>query len=354
MLILNKHRHGNPPDATYIGRGSVFGNLKVIGKDGTRDEVIQWYRHWLAEKIIKRDTDIEKAFRELTPDSKLLCFCAPASCHGEVIREYWEFFSTFSTYEDGLTAFVKLINENPKVVTICDYREWLIDKLISGDSEVTEDFRNRELSLSLIPQSFRHLKDIAEKVIIPLYELVTKDGSYSEGITQLAQTNGKLSGYNPLTDGITHINVYSKGKTKLGRSLTNFARIGFTHPRYGMFESIEGFWYWLKTGMIHDELRVLHGFKANEEGKKIEKIDVCDFEQQIKEAIFYKVEQCPALIEALKESTLPFSHYYYYGDPNNCKIIANDNSKWFVDYLELIRLYCKGSVKREELLNSPF
>lgn len=28
---------------------------------------------------------------------------------------------------------------------------------------------------------------------------------------------------NPLEDGITHINVYSKGATELGRLLTNFA-----------------------------------------------------------------------------------------------------------------------------------
>jgi hypothetical protein len=31
-------------------------------------------------------------------------------------------------------------------------------------------------------------------------------------------------------DGTTHINIYSKGKTELGRFLTNFAYIGIGYP----------------------------------------------------------------------------------------------------------------------------
>lgn len=36
--------------------------------------------------------------------------------------------------------------------------------------------------------------------------------------------------YSPIDDGVTHINVYSKGRTKLGRDLSNFAAIGIIHP----------------------------------------------------------------------------------------------------------------------------
>jgi len=49
-------------------------------------------------------------------------------------------------------------------------------------------------------------------------------------------------------DGVTHINIYSKGKTKLGRLLTNFAHTPFTHAEYGQFASVEGFWYWIRDG----------------------------------------------------------------------------------------------------------
>ena len=48
----------------------------------------------------------------------------------------------------------------------------------------------------------------------------------------------------PQNDGITHINVYSKGKTTLGRWLTNFAHTPIDTID-GHFESIEGYWYWL-------------------------------------------------------------------------------------------------------------
>ena len=348
MELLNKHKSGTPLGAVYIGRGSPFGNLKVIGKDGTRAEVIQWYRGWLADKLISRDPIIETTFKDLKEDSKLLCFCHPAPCHGAVIVEYWKEIFTYSNYEEGLKAFAT--KQERKIITAVptneSYRTWLVDKLISRDPKVSEDFRLLELSTILIPECFRHLKDLTEKVIIPLYDKLVVPGDYDTALKYLIQTKGKMPEYEPLMDGITHINVYSKGKTKLGRSLTNFANIGFDHPEYGRFESVEGFWYWLKTGMQHDSLRTLHGFKAKEEGKKFERVDVCNFEQQIKLAILYKVEQCLPLKQALKDSTLPLSHYYWYGSENNCKIIANDEFKWLVDYLELIRRYIKADAHK--------
>ena len=56
---------------------------------------------------------------------------------------------------------------------------------------------------------------------------------------------------NPDNDGIDHINTYSKGKTELGKLLTNFAHTPFVHPKYGEFQSVEGFWYFKKTGYSH-------------------------------------------------------------------------------------------------------
>ena len=42
-------------------------------------------------------------------------------------------------------------------------------------------------------------------------------------------------------DGVTHINVYSQGKTSIGRALSNFSPLGFNHPKHGHFESVEGY-----------------------------------------------------------------------------------------------------------------
>ena len=47
---------------------------------------------------------------------------------------------------------------------------------------------------------------------------------------------------NPRNDGIDHINVYSKGKTELGRMLTNFAYIPFEYKGI-KYASVEAWWY---------------------------------------------------------------------------------------------------------------
>lgn len=231
--------------------------------------------------------------------------------------------------------------------TEVDYEDWLIRELIHHNPNVCRDFRDLQLSTDLIPEEFRHLTTLSNRVILPLYRTLVYSGDYDKALIELAQRKGDLQFYNPKDDGVTHINVYSKGSTKLGRALTNFAPIGFTHPKYGQFQSVEGFWYWLSTGKQADNLRNLSGFEAKSYGKSLGvKVQVDNFEEQIKEALFYKVEQNPKLAYLLKESTLPFSHYYYYGSLDNCKVIANDSARWFVDYLELLRQYTKGLAQK--------
>lgn len=241
---------------------------------------------------------------------------------------------------------MELLNKHSDGSAMDAYREWLIDRLLARAVKVTQDFRRLELSYDLIPEKFRSIKDIPTKVLVPLYHELVKSGDYDQALRSLAEKHGKMFTYTPATDGIDHINVYSKGNTKLGRSLTNFSNIPFNHPEYGTFASVEGFWYWLGTGKVHDELRTLHGFEAKEVGRKLPKMEILNFEQEIKKAIFLKVEQCIPLREALKESKLPFTHYYYYGSQDNCKIITHDEAKWFVDYLEVVRRYVQGTAHK--------
>ncbi len=64
----------------YIGRPSKWGNPFEIGKDGTRDQVIQRYAEW----ILKQPT-LMAALSELR--GKVLgCWCAPKACHGDVLH----------------------------------------------------------------------------------------------------------------------------------------------------------------------------------------------------------------------------------------------------------------------------
>lgn len=80
--VLNKHRHGVPAGAVYIGRPSRWGNPFVIGKDGDRDEVIRKYREW-----IKTQPAVVKAAKRELAGKDLVCFCSPAACHGDVLIE---------------------------------------------------------------------------------------------------------------------------------------------------------------------------------------------------------------------------------------------------------------------------
>lgn len=65
----------------YIGRPSKFGNPFVIGKDGSRKEVIDKYREW-----IKTQPHLMNSLYELK-GKRLACFCVPKLCHGHVLAE---------------------------------------------------------------------------------------------------------------------------------------------------------------------------------------------------------------------------------------------------------------------------
>ena len=63
----------------YIGRPSKWGNPFVIGRDGTRDNVIARYEAWLLEQ-----PELVDALPELAGKT-LGCWCAPRACHGDVL-----------------------------------------------------------------------------------------------------------------------------------------------------------------------------------------------------------------------------------------------------------------------------
>lgn len=80
--VFNKRSESVPVNAVYIGRPSKWGNPFVIGKHGTREEVIAKYRDYL----MSNSTLLASAKRELR-GRDLVCFCAPLPCHGDVLLE---------------------------------------------------------------------------------------------------------------------------------------------------------------------------------------------------------------------------------------------------------------------------
>lgn len=65
----------------YIGRPSKWGNPYVIGKDGTRSEVIEKFRNWL-----NTQPELLDSIKELK-GKRLGCWCYPKPCHGNVLAE---------------------------------------------------------------------------------------------------------------------------------------------------------------------------------------------------------------------------------------------------------------------------
>ena len=112
-------------------------------------------------------------------------------------------------------------------------------------------------------------------------------------------------------DGVHHINIYSKGKTEIGRWLSNFSYSPI-QTKHGWFNSLEGYWYWLTR--LNDRLRTLHGFAAQKLGKESEimvKISDEEFKRKICDAIDIKLKINPKWIA--ESVNLPLKHYYEYG-----------------------------------------
>lgn len=81
--VWNKRDRNEPKGAVYVGRPTKWGNPFVLGRDGTRDDVIAKYRLYLKEHAIHL---IEDAKRELR-GKDLVCWCAPQPCHADVLLE---------------------------------------------------------------------------------------------------------------------------------------------------------------------------------------------------------------------------------------------------------------------------
>jgi hypothetical protein len=84
--VLNYKKDGLPEGAVYIGRSNWYHGLPrskwenpfKIGRDGTREEVIAKFERHLHESSLIND------IHELQ-GKKLVCWCAPKRCHGDVL-----------------------------------------------------------------------------------------------------------------------------------------------------------------------------------------------------------------------------------------------------------------------------
>lgn len=154
----------------------------------------------------------------------------------------------------------------------------------------------------------------------------------------------------PEEDGVTHINIYSKAQTELGKFLTNFSYSPID-TEDGYFASIEAYWYWLGTTHPEkDKLRKLSGFKAKQIGRDLKALDWQDspeFKRKICTAISIKLLNSSFLHE-FTNSKLIFCHYYNYGG----KVVEPNEGKWVIEHIEklrqMLKLKEKASIESQE------
>jgi predicted NAD-dependent protein-ADP-ribosyltransferase YbiA (DUF1768 family) len=131
--------------------------------------------------------------------------------------------------------------------------------------------------------------------------------------------------FKPEDDGFDHINVYSKSKSKLGRSLSNFAHTPITLGDE-TFESVESWWYWMKMNNINKsslfpvftpeqiaEVKIKIGKEAKLYFRGLFKEDSTPFnpeKSELKEAYLQKLVEHPEIEKALFANKLPIAHYY--------------------------------------------
>jgi hypothetical protein len=83
MIVLNARMVGRqPPDSVYVGRPSPWGNPYVIGRHGSRAEVLARYSGWLDQQL-----EQNPALLDPLKGKDLVCWCAPLPCHADELLE---------------------------------------------------------------------------------------------------------------------------------------------------------------------------------------------------------------------------------------------------------------------------
>lgn len=255
MIVINA-KDERPSDGVFIGRPSILSNPFIIDRDGDREEVILKFRKYFIEKFLY-DLDYRQdalnavmAKSKLVDKIKLVCFCKPNKCHGDVIKE------------------------------------------------VIEDYLTMDYNLFFIKYS--------------------------------------RDNYNDNYDGVKYINVYSKGITQLGRYLSNLSDLALRHPTLGEFASMEGYWYYIKTGKQFEELKPMSGYMAKTYGKKLPYVENPNFKQELYEGLYFKVTQNNYLLELIMKNDLPYVHYYIYYGLQSYKVVVPSDKMYMETLVEVI------------------
>lgn len=139
--------------------------------------------------------------------------------------------------------------------------------------------------------------------------------------------------YRAENEGVDHINILKDGQS-LGKFLDCTSRTPFKHSIFGAFESIEGFWLYIKSTTRDDCLRYASGPMLKRHSKKLELQKVVNFRAIIMDTIWQKVKQHHTKSKQLKQSTLPFDCYFI----NQSGVVVRPSFfKWLIEGITEIR-----------------
>ena len=208
------------------------------------------------------------------------------------------------------------ICRNDRDVVVALYEEYFISRLLTN-----RGFREEMEKLNTFHNLVCHCApEKCHGDVMREFVLLQEEYGQDEAIKMFVKKKGYV--HLPLLDGVAHVNIYSKSHCELGRMLSHFYQAPFTHPKYGKFQSVEGFWFYIGTGMKHEYLRDLWGYEAKQAGSGFGKVYNPVFLQEVEEANQCKIEQNPPILKAFLENTKPFLHYYSYGQPHHAAVRA--------------------------------
>jgi len=82
MTCVHNKRSGTAPaNAVYIGRPGKWGNPFQMGRDGSRAEVVEKFSAYIGTR-----PELQAVIKRELRGKDLVCWCAPAACHGDVLH----------------------------------------------------------------------------------------------------------------------------------------------------------------------------------------------------------------------------------------------------------------------------
>ena len=144
-------------------------------------------------------------------------------------------------------------------------------------------------------------------------------------------------------DGVDHINISRRGLTELGQALDPATFLPFTHNVFGYFSSVSAFWDFIETGCKEERLRDPKFHVRQKLKGQLERILVPNIEFLILDAMYQRIAANPPLVEAIKQSTLPFDCYVVEQETN--KRFRKSVVSWIYEGMEVIRTAIKNDTQ---------